>query len=179
MGRVRCHGAYDSTSSPPARLHDLADAVHGCHRCQMRAKKKGKMTFTGTSNASSGGLQRTGSEISDSELLRSSLPLPHTTCKAFAVQLPLQLLLRRPHMSTAYLHCCQACADVEVCIMCYGLLYIYVLGKHSAIACGGQESAPPCVPRASTSPDVQLNALFHGSLQNITQAIKHQIFPAV
>jgi len=33
----------------------------------MRTKQKGKMTFTGTSNASSSGLQRTGSEISDSE----------------------------------------------------------------------------------------------------------------
>ena len=33
----------------------------------MRTKQKGKMTFTGTSNASSSGLQRTGSEISDSK----------------------------------------------------------------------------------------------------------------
>ena len=35
--------------------------------CRMRTKQKGKMTFTGTSNASSSGLQRTGSEISDSK----------------------------------------------------------------------------------------------------------------
>ncbi|KAL0019458.1 hypothetical protein WJX77_004963 [Trebouxia sp. C0004] len=35
--------------------------------CRMRTKQKGKMTFTGTSNASSSGLQRTGSDISDSD----------------------------------------------------------------------------------------------------------------
>ena len=46
-------------------------------RCQIRNKKKGKFTMTGTSNASSSGLQRTGSEISDSTS-------PYPSCKAHA-----------------------------------------------------------------------------------------------
>lgn len=58
----------------------------------MRTKQKGKMTFTGTSNASSSGLQRTGSEISDSKIssLSDDLCSPavclctcHLLCVAF------------------------------------------------------------------------------------------------
>lgn len=56
------------TPLQPGSISTVLCIMHALFcRCRMRTKQKGKMTFTGTSNASSSGLQRTGSEISDSE----------------------------------------------------------------------------------------------------------------
>ena len=61
-----------TSQCPHCKQRDITYAWHLPHalslpcRCQIRNKKKGKFTMTGTSNASSSGLQRTGSEISDS-----------------------------------------------------------------------------------------------------------------
>ena len=82
------------------RLHSAGFtcyAVLTC-RCQIRSKRKGKFTMTGTSNASSSGLQRTGSEISDSTCL-SSFCIPCLSGQAF----PYCILLHT-YNTTAY-HC--------------------------------------------------------------------------